>query len=871
MKRITLPLFILAPLAFFAQDADQKIQQYLNANRDKLGLSAQDVSGWVIDSKGDSDATKIQNYYLKQRVNGIEVFNAISNVWVKNGEVINATEGFIANASQKVNTSNPSLDVLEAFSAARALLSEHNPGPFAVISSEKAHHYKISNGVLADEPASAELVYQQMPDGSLRLAWDLMFHSTNSKHLWSVRIDALNGQMLEQHDLTVSCSFDGNHNHAEVVKSTAFTRGFYKNASALEAQSGAYRVIPHWVESPSHGPRQLLTAPHDPVASPHGWHDTNNQPGAEFTITRGNNVQAMEDHDGLNGTGTSPNGGPTLNFDFPYGGVTVAADTYVNASVTNLFYMVNIMHDVWFRYGFNEQNGNFQQMNYSGFVQPGFGGDAVIADAQDGNGVAPNINNANFSTPPDGQRPRVQMYLWNVLPSPLQILEPADIAGGIPMANNVFEPGNVPIPLEPALIQTNLVLYNDGVGDTADACSPAINPAELSGNVAILRRGDCTFVEKVLFAQQAGAVAAIVVNNVADPAYVGMSGADANITIPAVLVSLADGNELIARLATGPVTVKLQRTNFVHADGDFDNGIIAHEVGHGISSRLTGGAANVNCLFNNEAMGEGWSDWFALMTTMSENVTENTARGIASFALSQSPSGSGLRQYPYTTDMSINPLTLANSNSSGETYRYDVGEVWATMLWDLTWAYINKYGYDPNIYTGTGGNNKVMQLVIDALKLQPCSPGFVAARNAIIAADQATTGGEDFCMIWDVFARRGLGVNASSGSTSNSNDQIEDFSTPPPGPNCSLSVNHIGQDLIRVYPNPSNGLYNVRLNAFAGKASVALTDINGRMVYNAIHEFDTETSLDVRHLQSGLYILKISGNNVSYTQKLIKN
>jgi hypothetical protein len=44
------------------------------------------------------------------------------------------------------------------------------------------------------------------------------------------------------------------------------------------------------------------------------------------------------------------------------------------------------------------------------------------------------------------------------------------------------------------------------------------------------------------------------------------------------------------------------------------------------------------------------------------------------------------------------------------------------MLWDLTWAFINKYGYDDNKYTGTGGNNKVMQLAIDGIKLMPYSP-----------------------------------------------------------------------------------------------------------------------------------------------------
>jgi hypothetical protein len=61
------------------------------------------------------------------------------------------------------------------------------------------------------------------------------------------------------------------------------------------------------------------------------------------------------------------------------------------------------------------------------------------------------------------------------------------------------------------------------------------------------------------------------------------------------------------------------------------------------------------------------------------------------------------------------------------------------MLWDLTWAYVNKYGFN-NKYTGTG-NNKIMRMVLDGIKLQPCSPTFVDSRNALIAADQALTGG----------------------------------------------------------------------------------------------------------------------------------
>ena len=50
-------------------------------------------------------------------------------------------------------------------------------------------------------------------------------------------------------------------------------------------------------------------------------------------------------------------------------------------------------------------------------------------------------------------------------------------------------------------------------------------------------------------------------------------------------------------------------------DGELDNTIPTHEYTHGISNRLIGGPQNVNCLQNNEQMGEGWSDWYALMMT----------------------------------------------------------------------------------------------------------------------------------------------------------------------------------------------------------------------------------------------------------------
>ncbi len=102
------------------------------------------------------------------------------------------------------------------------------------------------------------------------------------------------------------------------------------------------------------------------------------------------------------------------------------------------------------------------------------------------------------------------------------------------------------------------------------------------------------------------------------------------------------------------------------------------------------------------------------------------------------------------------------------------------MLWDLNWNLIDKHGFNPNLYEPwhTGGNNLALQLVIDGLKIQGCNPTFVIARDAILAADQALTGGENQCTIWATFARRGLGFSAVGGGTSR-DDGTEAFDTHP--------------------------------------------------------------------------------------------
>ena len=84
-----------------------------------------------------------------------------------------------------------------------------------------------------------------------------------------------------------------------------------------------------------------------------------------------------------------------------------------------------------------------------------------------------------------------------------------------------------------------------------------------------------------------------------------------------------------------------------------------------------------------------------------------------------------------------------------ESVPHGVGSVLATVLWDLYWNFVDLYGYDTDLYNGTGGNNMVMQLVIDGLKLQACGATFIDIRESILVADELLYEGQNTCLIWE--------------------------------------------------------------------------------------------------------------------------
>jgi hypothetical protein len=198
-------------------------------------------------------------------------------------------------------------------------------------------------------------------------------------------------------------------------------------------------------------------------------------------------------------------------------------------------------------------------------------------------------------------------------------------------------------------------------------------------------------------------------------------------------------------------------------DSSLDNSILIHEYAHGITNRLTGGAQNVNCLskFESRALGEGWSDAFAMFLLRKATDTRKSDFVIAKYAANKAE---GIRSYPYSTNIHTNPLTFNDVKGRLKSTTHALGEIWAATLNDLYWNLVDSFGFSENWLDASQkkGNIMALQLVISALKLQPCNPTFLQARDAILQADRNVYNGELACAIWKAFGKRGMGPDAST-------------------------------------------------------------------------------------------------------------
>jgi extracellular elastinolytic metalloproteinase len=575
---------------------------FLRNNLTALGLEAADLQGYAVTDVVYSKITGATHVYLQQQYRGIPVYNAQLQINVnRDGRVISVNNSFLPGIARAVRSLSPRMQLPAAVGSAAQFSGIAAPPQLKALQAPRGlqQETSVAQAGLSLSPVKGRLMLLPIRQGEARLVWNFQIHTLDQEHSWDYTVDADTGQVWTRFDWVAGDQYRVYRNPAESPNHTS--------------------PLP-----PSDG-RVLVVNPANTTASPFGWHDTNGVAGAEFTTTQGNNVQAYTDVDANNSpdAGSSPSGGAALNFDFALN-LAQAPSAYRPAAVTNLFYLNNFIHDVQYQYGFDEAGGNFQVNNYG---RGGAGNDSVQAEAQDGAGT----NNANFGTPPDGQRPRMQMFIWT---------------------------------------------------------SP--NPDR---------------------------------------------------------------------------------------DGDLDAGIVFHEYGHGISNRLVGGPANVNCLTNRQQPGEGLSDWWALAQTAEVGDTGADARGMGTYALGQPTSGLGIRTQRYSTNPSVNTWTYASIN--GMAVPHGVGSVWAQAAWEVYWKLVDKWGFDPNFFNanGSAGNQRMMLYVVEGLKNTACNPTFTQVRDGIIQAAVDNHGGEDVCPMWEAFAAFGLGTNAVS-SGANGTTPTNGFAVP---------------------------------------------------------------------------------------------
>lgn len=120
----------------------------------------------------------------------------------------------------------------------------------------------------------------------------------------------------------------------------------------------------------------------------------------------------------------------------------------------------------------------------------------------------------------------------------LTVAAPASVAGVIPIGPAQFGPA-----LTTTGVTAEVMPVVDSPNNVGLACTPlsALNAAAVNGKIAIVDRGVCAFSIKVKNAQDAGAVAVIVVDNAVGAPPPGLGGIDPTITIPSARVSITDG------------------------------------------------------------------------------------------------------------------------------------------------------------------------------------------------------------------------------------------------------------------------------------------------------------------------------------------
>ena len=387
---------------------------FIQQNNNLLGLSNKQTFQLKLAADYTNPDGNLSFAQFDQTINDIPVFRGeVKAGFTKNGEIIRVINNLAPDLDYQ-NLSTDFGDPLTAVKIAAQYVKYELKIENQTSKKAKSNDLKAVFGN-DDWATTAEKMYFPTEPGVARTAWRVLIWKPENAYY--VIIDSETGEMLWRKNITDD-------------QTQAATFSVYANPNAMiNVAHNPFPTINNFFDPTLQ--LQGAAIPRTTISrigneSPYtfnnnGWiNDGNN-------TTDGNAVEAGIDRDSDNGIDAQGRaiGSPNRHFLFEYtpgnpntnsGDApnptpqTYPISAFQNGAVTQLFYVSNRFHDEMYRLGFTEQAGNFQQNN---FGRGGIGNDRVSAEAQDSSGT----NNANFSTPADGTRGRMQMYLWNS-PSP---------------------------------------------------------------------------------------------------------------------------------------------------------------------------------------------------------------------------------------------------------------------------------------------------------------------------------------------------------------------------------------------------------------------------------------------------------------------
>jgi len=380
------------------------LRNFIKQNNDLLGISDEQSNQLKLIADYTNPDGNLSFAQFDQKINGIPIFRGeVKAAFAKNGAIIRVVNN-LAPEMDYANVPTDFRDPLDAVKFAARYINHELNASDLTSKKEASNDLKTTFGE-GDWATTAEKIYFPTEPGVARAAWRvLIWQPVNAYY---IIVDAETGKMLWRKNITADQT------------QTATFNVYANTTSIIQTLHSSAPLSPGPID-PSIGTQGLSQARTNVTLvgneAPYnfnnkGWITDGNN------TTDGNNVEAGVDRVAPNGVDAAVAGNNRI-FEFNYNpapGNPSPGDNPLDAefqkgATTQMFYLLNRYHDELYLLGFNEQAHNFQHDN---FGRGGNGNDRVSAEGQDVSGT----NNANFSSPADGGRGRMQMFLWSA-PNP---------------------------------------------------------------------------------------------------------------------------------------------------------------------------------------------------------------------------------------------------------------------------------------------------------------------------------------------------------------------------------------------------------------------------------------------------------------------